>query len=198
MPDYLIQHGREEYWGMLDITNERHASYAHRHGMRFVSNRGEVLSQYPGYWDMIPLLLDYIRRSDTDYVFWLDADTVIRDDADLRDGLNGHNVGMTKHPGPPEHYNCGVLFLRACREVTMWLERVLDLAPGIYPWYQQDYMNNYIGMLEMHGMVKAMGNEWNSTVVLDHTQDCHIRAWHGTNGGVPTRMSLMRDYIATL
>lgn len=193
--DYLVQHGRKAYWQMLDLTNKRHAEYARRHGMSFISHRGPIVNQWTGHWDMIPLLLYFIRRPNTGYVFWLDADTVICKDADMRDVLNGHKVGMSRHPGPPEHYNCGVLFLQACKEVETWLGRVLDLGPGIYPWYQQNLMNEHIGMV---GKVKTLPHEWNSTVVLRHPEDCIIRAWHGSYGGISRRLSLMRDFIATL
>ena len=146
---------------------------------------------------MIPALLFLIRKPDTDYVFWLDADTLIVDDVDMRTALNGHSVGMTRHPGPPAHYNCGVLFLRANKYVAMWLERVQALAPGIYPWYQQDIMNEYIDMLEMHGLLTTLGHEWNSTAILGHPEQCHIRAWHG-GGDLDKRMKLMRERIARL
>ena len=196
--DYLIQHGRKAYWQMLDITEQRHREYAKRHKMAYVNHREAILQQWPGYWDMIPLLLYLVRRPDTDYVFWLDADTLIVGDVDMRTALNGCMVGMTKHPGPPEHYNCGVLFSRACKEVATWLERVIDLGPGVYPWYQQNYLNEYIGFMEHRGMVKVLGNEWNSTESLGHSEDCYIRAWHGTAGGIQPRMALMKERIATL
>ena len=186
--DYLIQQARSDYEPMLALTRQRHADYAKRHNLAYIAHAGAMLSDWTGHWDMIPLLLYVLRRPDTGIVLWVDADALIVGDGDPRSILSGHNVGMSRHPGPPEHYNCGVMIVRACREVVEWLETVLAEGPGKYPWYQQDLMNAHIGMV---GAVKILPHEWNSTVILRHPERCIIRAWHGYPGGVSERVRQM-------
>ena len=193
--DYLLQTARGEYQPMLHLTRRIHAEYAQRHNMAYIAHTGAMLPEWTGHWDMIPLLLYLVRRPETGLVLWLDADTLIIGDSDPREELGDCTIGMTRHIGPPEHYNCGVLIVRACREVNAWLETVLVLGPGKYPWYQQDIMNAHIGMIDK---VATLPHEWNSTVILGHPEQCIIRAWHGYPGGVPGRIEQMELAIAKL
>ena len=194
MPDYLLQQGRRGYWPHLDLTERIHSAYAERHGLQYISHRGAVLPEFVGYWDSVPLMLDLVTREDTGFVAWLDADTLICDDADPREALGDYLVGMARHAGPPEHYNCGVLFVRACPQTRGWLQWVLDEAPGSFPWYQQTVMNRLLTDPQWDGRVLTLPNEWNSTVGQGHSPGCHIRAWHGT-GTVPERVAMMRAEI---
>lgn len=195
MTDYLLQQGREDYWACLDLVRDRHQAYADAHGLEYVVHRGAMLPDWTGHWDAILLMLDLVRRDDTGLILWLDADTLIVGDADPRLELAGYDVGMARHPGPPEHYNCGVLMLRAGHDTARWLERVLNSGPGVYPWYQQDFMNAYLAEPEWKGRVVTLPTEWNSTVILGHPERCVIRAWHGYPGGTWARYEAMRKAV---
>jgi len=192
MTDYLLQQGREDYWPCLDLVAPLHQDFADRHRMQYVVHREPMLPDYPGHWDSVPLLLDLVQREDTGMVLWLDADTLIVGDGDPRDVLRGYDIAMARHPGPPEHYNCGVLMLQAGEDIAAWLQAVLDRAPGTYPWYQQTIMNDLLTAPEWEGRVKTLPHEWNSTVVLRHPERCIIRAWHGYPGGPWARYEAMR------
>jgi len=196
MTDYLLQQGREDYWPHLNLVAPLHRAYAKRHGMKYVSYRGVVIPEWRwGGWDHIPLILALVGREDAGWVFWLDADTLIVGDADPRDVMDGYLVGMARHPGPPEHYNTGVKFLKACKEVGDLLQRVLDSGPGVHPWYEQNFMNQYLAEPQWAGKIKTLPNEWNSTVVLGHPEQCIIRAWHGFSQRPAARLVAMQREI---
>jgi len=196
--DYLLQSACEAYIPMLDLTAERHAAFAKRHGMEFISNRCAVLPDWNGNWDSVPLTLDLVKRDDTGLVMYLDADTLIVGDGDPRDALGDYLIGMTRHPGPPEHYNCGMMLVKACEQVAVLFERMLDNGPGEYPWWEQTILNKLLTEPQWTGKVKTLPHEWNSTVVLKHPERCIVRAWHGYPGGAAGRVKQMELAIAKL
>lgn len=196
MTDYLLQQGRSIYWDCLDLTEQIHRNFARRYGLTFISHRGAVLPDWYGTWDSVPLMLDLVQREDTGLVLWLDADTLIVGDADPREILGECLIGMSRHPGPPEHYNCGVLFLKACGQVSSLLQRILNNGPGEPTWYQQAIINELLTEPQWSGKIKTLPHEWNSTVVLRHPEQCIIRAWHGSKGGREGRSELIAEEIA--
>ena len=196
--DYLLQSARGDYVPMLDLTAERHAAFAERHSLELIVHRGAVLPDWNGTWDSVPLMLELVRRPDTGLVMYLDADTLIVGDGDPREALGECVIGMTRHPGPPEHYNCGMMLVRAGAQVATVLQRMLDNGPGEYPWWEQTILNKLLTEPEWTGQVKTLPHEWNSTVVLTHPERCIVRAWHGYPGGVGARLAQMELAIAKL
>ena len=196
--DYLLQTARGEYTQMLDISRQRHADYARRHGMEYVTFEGAVLPDWWGGWDSVPLILDLVRRDDTGIVFYLDADTLIVGDGNPREALGTYLIGMTRHPGPPEHYNSGMMLVRACAQTAALIQRVLDAGPGKRPWWEQTIFNQLLTEREWMGRVATLPHEWNSTAVLGHPERCIVRAWHGYPGGVQGRVKQMEIAIAKL
>jgi len=196
MIDYLLQQARPSYWPHLDLVERAHRAYAGRHGFEYIVERSVAHFQTWGGWDKIPLLINLTGRPDTGVVLWLDADTLAVGYADPREALGDALVGMTRHPGrtTPTSVNCGVLLMRACPQVHAWLEEILARQPGVYPWYEQDIMNELLEAPEWAGKRVNLPHIWNSTVCLGHPQECEIRAWHG-GGSHPERLAAMRAEI---
>lgn len=195
MVDYLAQQGREDYWPHLDLVASIHEAFARHHGLTYIVER-HAEQRFPwGGWDKLAFLIDLLARPDTGWVFWVDADALIVGDTDPRIAMSKELIGMARHPGPPEHYNCGVMFLRGDLRVVRWMRRVLERGPGGLPYYEQDIMNELLAGPEWEGLVKTLPHEWNSTVKHRHPTDCYIRAWHGMQGGPPARLKLMEAEI---
>ena len=196
MTDYLLQSARSDYHPHLDLVAPVHRAYCKRHGFEYVVRTNAPHMGSWGGWDKLPLLIDLVCRPDAGMVIWLDADTLAVGDADPRDALGDALIGMTRHKGrtTPTTLNCGVMMLRACQPVFDWLVEVLSRQPGVYPWYEQDIMNELLERDEWAGKVVDLPHIWNSTVCLGHPQECEIRAWHG--GGPPAqRLEPMRAEI---
>jgi len=197
--DYLLQCVSCDYSSMLDLTEGIHGAFAQRHGLTYVAKRGRVMEECPSIFDAIPFTLSYLQKPDAGLVIWLDADTLIVKDSDPHDVLGNHLVGMSRHRGPPaEHYNAGVMFLKACEATIALFQRVVDNGPGVWPWYQEDFINKYLNEPQWAGKILTLPNEWNSTVVLGHPEQCIIRAWHGYPGGAAGRVKQMELAIAKL
>jgi len=183
--DYLLQHARDEYQCCLDVSAPIHQAYAQRHGLEYRRYDGATLLRYTGHWDAVYHMLNLMDEPGTRWVYWVDADALIVDDAELHEALpSWARLGMCRHPNPP-HFNCGVLFIRNTLATRIWLGDVLKGAPGHWPHYQQAIMNDLLEMRRWSGLCTRMDDVWNSTVVLDGPVDCHIRAWHA--GGPPER-----------
>jgi len=196
MTDYILQQARESYWPHLDLVAPIHSAYAERHGCEYVVERGAEVFHKWGGWDKLPRLIELTGRPDTGWVFWLDADTLAVGDADPRGVMGDALVGMSRHKGrtTPTTLNCGVLFVRACTQTHEWLTEVLARQPGVYPWYEQDIMNELLLEPEWAGLVRDLPHVWNSTGCLGHPQECEIRAWHG-GGAHSSRLRAMRAEI---
>ena len=188
--DVLLQQGRAEYKELLDLTEGIHRAYAHRYGMRYVRYDGPFVPDWTGHWDQIALMRALLGMPDVERVFWVDADAAIVGDEDLREGLGDGDLGMARHDGPPEHWNCGVLFVRNSPEVRGFFRAVIEGGPGEFPWYQQTLMNELIdGGYPV--FVHRLHDRWNSTVGFTDVPDPVIMAWHGTPGPV-NKLAAMR------
>jgi len=196
MTDYLLQVARPSYWPHIDLVERVHRAYAERHGLEYiVIHNSEPFTTWGG-WDKLPYLIELTGRADAGLVIWLDADTLAVGRADPREALGDALVGMARHPGrtTPTTLNCGVMLMRACLQTHAWLTEVLARQPGIYPWYEQDLMNELLDAPEWAGKVRDLPHIWNSTVCLGHPEECEIRAWHG-GGAHEERLRAMRTEI---
>lgn len=191
--DVILQQARDEYKLMLDLTEPFHRVYAERHGVEYKRVDGTIVHGWNGTWDAIAL---FVRMIDcgVDRIFWLDADTLIVGDEDLHSGLSGAPLTMARHPGPPGHWNCGVLFIDVSPRVSEFFEETLRRGPGGYPWWQQQIMNDLLALPEWDGMIGRLGDRWNSTVGHVEAPDPVVMAWHGTSGPV-NKYRAMREYV---
>lgn len=193
----LLQQARAEYAPLLDLTESTHRAYAERHGMAYHRVNG-ALTQWYGTWDQIPCILNALDEADE--VYWLDADTLIISDDDLRDAWpsdmqrRAGAVAMCRHPGPPPHWNCGVLLVRNAPEVRTFFRCVLYRSPGGPPWWQQQVMNDMLATPIWSWLLCPIDDRWNSTWGVNEVRDPVIVAWHNGQGpGV--KLAAMKKYM---
>jgi hypothetical protein len=212
----LIQQASWEYAPLLDLTARLHADYARRHGMTFLAVRGRVLDEgeYVAF-DKLALMRQAMDERFI-YVFWIDADAAIVGDEDLRGALGAFHetplretplretplretplrmeIGMARHPGPPEHYNVGVILARNTDRARAFLDEALARRPGPLPWHEQQVINDLAGEPRFAGCVRRLDDKWNSTVNANEVEDPVVMAWHGV-GGVMERGMWMRALL---
>jgi len=199
--DYLFQLGTKAFWPHLDLVAPLHSAYAKRHGVEYICYRGPFpTSPWPGglasdqAWKQYSIMLDLVHDENTGMIFYADADTLIVGDKDPRPVMDGYLVGMTWHPKNRSHighYNRGVFFIRACKQVGDLLERVMKNGPDKAPHYDQGLLNKYLAEPQWDGKLKTLPSEWNSIVKLADSEKCVIRAWHGM-GNVHKRFQAMQ------
>jgi len=191
MPDaILIQQASWEQALLLDITAKRHADYALRHQMTFECLRGRLLDgvAYPG-WDKLMVIRQALQAG-FEHVFWIDADAAVVGDEDLRDALTSGTLGMVQHPGPPVHFNCGVMMMKNTPGLELFLEKALSFCPGVPPWWEQQVMIDLIASEKWFDF-ERLDDRWNSTFTVNESPCPVVMGWHGA-GDVFKKAALMR------
>jgi hypothetical protein len=177
--DVLLQHARPEYQRLLDLSRARHKQYAEEHGFLYQAYQGAYWDGWSGHWDGWLFCLQMLKL-DVEWLCWVDADALIVGDADLREALApGKWLGLARHPGPPEHWNVGVMVIRNCPRVIGLFEAVVAAGPGEWPWYQQQILNELLEEGEWDDLVGRIEDRWNCTYGVTDVEDAQIRAWHG-------------------
>ena len=192
----LVQQARSsEYGALLDLTEAWHRAYAERQGMAYVRVDGAVAHRsWPAQWDQIQLLAN-LMDDGAGLVLWLDADTLVVDpEADLREGLGEGQLAMARHPGPPAHWNCGVLLARNTPQVRDFLVQTLALGPGEYPWYQQQVMNRLLARPEWGHLISRLDDRWNATFGVTEVARPAVVAWHDGQGAA-SKLARMEAYL---
>lgn len=191
----LLQQARPEYQALLDLTEPYHRAFAERHGLEYRRFNGAVLPDWPGFWDQMALIDQVLGEEDVAAVYWLDADALALGDVDPSEGLGRYKVGMVRHPGPPEHFNVGTLFLENCEAVRGLILEVLANGPGVWPWWQQQVLNDLLAKSKKRArLVGEMDVRWNSTFGIRESAAPVIVAWHGGQGPVK-KWKAMRRFL---
>jgi hypothetical protein len=176
----VVQQARDQRYGAhLDLTEAWHRAWAHRWGLGYLRVDGPVAPRcWAPHWDQPFLLAELLRTEGA--AIWLDADALVVDpEQDPRPELFRHWVGMARHPGPPEHWNCGVVFARNAPLVRRFFERVTDFGPGRPPWYQQEVMNVLLLKRPWDVIIGELDPRWNATRGVLEPPAPAVLAWHG-------------------
>jgi hypothetical protein len=190
----LLQQASPEQAILLDLTGKRHLAYAERHGIaywtvgkRMIDENGAI---YAG-WDKFVLIRQALGRG-YEHVFWIDADAAVVGDVDLREARTDGCLGMVEHPGPPVHFNCGVMLMRNTAQLREFLRAVWERRPGEHPWYEQTIMNEMI--TDGWPGFEQLDLRWNSTFGIAEAQGPVIVGWHG-GGSVGEKYGKMRAFL---
>jgi ADP-heptose:LPS heptosyltransferase len=187
----VIQQASGIYTRMLDLTGDRHSTYAAKHDLTFWSVRGDVQFDRPPVWNKV-LLIQMALRAGFEFVVWLDADTlIVRPEVDVRAALPyGPPIGMCRNPLPlgnqPWHYNAGVIFVRNTTESRAFFDAVWNGGPVAHPWQEQARMNELSH--KFTDTIQPVDGRWNSTKGVNPAPDPVILAWHGQGKKAIQRM----------
>lgn len=118
--------------------------------------------------------LDAIRKhlADHDYVFWVDADSMVIGDLDLRAFIENAPLNIAVDCNGVNH---GVAAWKNCPEAFC----ALDLMDKMYPiykdgkWFEQHALHDIIPILDHHVWEKAVMNAYPEDCVED-TQILHL------------------------
>ena len=161
--------------------------------MKYIRLDGSMIPQWPGYWDASFCILALLMQNDVSGIWWLDADTLIVGDDDMRRAVDAGHIAMSRPELPTEHWNCGVFFLRNCERARAFVRATIERGPGGPPWHQQRIMNDLLTTPEWGGLIQRLPDKWNSIVGYAEVDDPQIVAWHGT---LPNqKMAIMQEYM---
>ena len=89
---------------------------------------------------------------------------------------------MVRHPGPPVHFNCGVIFFRNRGRILGFIDEVMARLPGRRPWFEQQILNDLIAEERWVGIFERLDDRWNSTVNVNESPEPVVMGWHGVYG----------------
>jgi hypothetical protein len=126
----------------------------------------------PASWYKVPSILKHLPAHD--FVLWLDADSMIVGDANLRDLLQDKTINLARdHHGP----NNGIAAWKNCPEAFYALERMNreyeKWKEG--PWFEQHVLMEMEGELQIGYQPKHIFNAYEE----DANSETIIRHWPG-------------------
>lgn len=189
----LLQQASPEQAILLGLTAERHAAYVERYEMAFWTVKRRMIDNEAVYagWDKLVLIRQALGRG-YEHVFWIDADAAVVGDVNLREALTTGCLGMVEHPGPPVHFNCGIMLMRNTAELRAFVREVWERRPGEDPWYEQTIMNEMIA--DGWPGFERLDARWNSTFGIAEADEPVVAGWHG-GGSVGEKYQKMKTYL---
>lgn len=183
---------------MLQLTEAHHAAYCKKWDIDYQCVYDNPLPEsdpLKGSWGKIKLIKDALAE-DYDYVFWLDADTLIVDmDTDLRDAVNFYKIGACWQRIPQlHHWNVGALYIFYCDETQEFIDAWLASYPGTPQWLEQGAFNE---LAMTNKTVATISDRWNATIDVSEVPDAVVLGFHG-QGSTENRIELMRDTLNQL
>jgi len=184
----------------VNLTEIRHRAYARRFGFDYERFDGSYASlDWTRHWDGWTVC-GWLLEAGVRWLVWIDADAIIVRDEDLREAVGeglacDEGIGVVRHPGPPAHWNVGVMVIRNSERVRAFWREVIEWGPGEWPWYQQTICNTLWESPKWADLVRPMPDRYNSTWGVNWVEDAVIRAWHGQPGR-QKKLEGMQAYLA--
>jgi hypothetical protein len=185
------------YEEMIELTRARNEAYCKKHHFDYSVVVGPTDPKYSnireGGWDKIKCIIEALMTHNE--VVWLDSDAIIRDlDTDLRGGfVDGIGVCWHRYRGF-DHWNTGVMYIRASSDVMIFLRNWLDAYPGTMPWMEQGVFNT---MAMSSKIVQTISDRWNATLDCSMVPDAVVLGFHGF-GLAPQRYEAMKQALVQL
>ncbi|MFA5208295.1 MAG: putative nucleotide-diphospho-sugar transferase [Candidatus Paceibacterota bacterium] len=183
---------------MLRLTFQRHAAYAMSHKMDYQCYIGDYALDkgvLTGAWHKIKMIIDALERG-YEYVFWLDTDTAIVGDEDLRNAFTDKFIGCCEHKSDkfpkewqvPTHLNVGVVFVKNGKGVLDFMRKWWDSFPGDKRWMEQGSFNE---LVKESDLIFKLDDRFNATVNVNEVEKPVILGWHGIQPA-SKRFSMMK------
>ncbi len=176
--DILCLTGCDDRFGPLaDLSLRSLRHYCQRYDLRLTFQPLRP-SARPTSWSKIPLIQEAFRHG-TEFVWWVDADTVVTDPSrSIRDVIKpGKDLYLVKHDdGRRASPNGGIMLLRNSPWTVGFLQRVWDLEVYIdHIWWETAALTHLLSPESFaeagipddrqrinDAPVEWLGNEWNS------------------------------------
>lgn len=127
--------GWRNFDGLLALTWDNKRRYAAKHGYRLFDESDQLDKTRPASWSKIRAVQRLLREESCDWVFWLDADTVVMNsDKKVEDFLpTADSMDMLFSPDDGEGYNAGVWLARNSEWTRTFLQEWWDMKTFVKP-----------------------------------------------------------------
>lgn len=200
----IIQQASGDYRRLLELGLHRHLGYAQEYGFDYWPIFGEMrpTPNRHVYWEK-PYLIRRAIEAGYTYIVAADSDVLITGTEDLRDAFPESGFGAVWHhmdvwgcPRAYDHFNIGVLYVRADRHSEYFVEEWIDQGDSDHYWHDQHAFHQLCHSDHYAGIVTEISRRWHSTPAFPaaHEEQIQVRAWHGC-GSVEARQQAMEAYI---
>ncbi len=182
-----------------DIAASNHAAYARSHGYDHRVYRSGFDTARPPAWSKIRFILRSLRG--TDWVVWLDADTIITDPGRplTRFISTRHDLILARHQSPILHANTGVMFLRNRLWIRFLLHHVYAQTQVIHHgWWEQMGLLVLLDGYHLPRVGYTKAREFNSLYRSDTPTDVYQPGDFLVHfAGIGDRARLMAEFART-
>jgi len=127
----------EDYQELVESGIRNKRDYCKKQGYDFVYENRQLDLSRPIPWTKIPLILDTMEKTDAEWIFWSDADSVVMNPAfRLEEFIDEeYDIIGSSDPGPP--INTGQFFIRNCPWSRDFLKKVYSHTECIHHhWWE--------------------------------------------------------------
>ena len=127
--------GWRNFDGLLALTWGNKQKYATKHGYRLFDESDQLDKTRPASWSKIRAVQRLLKEESCDWVFWLDADTVVMNsDKKVEAFLPAHDtIDMLFSPDDGGGYNAGVWLVRNSEWGRNFLQEWWDMKSFVKP-----------------------------------------------------------------
>lgn len=125
-----------DFGNLLDMTWPNKQRYCAKHGYKLFNESAQLDNSRPPSWSKIRAARRLLTEEDCDWVYWMDADTVIMNSAKrIEDFLPAPETGidliLSEQKGPS--WNAGAWFVRRTEWSLRFLDRWWDMTDFVKP-----------------------------------------------------------------
>ncbi len=177
----------------LDFCVKQNQPYCERHSFDYwhsIENLNPDGNTDLGSWTKV-ILIQRGLEAGYKFVVWLDVDTLIWRDEDLRNACIPEHIGVCWHRIPQlDHWNIGAMYLGNSESVRQFVKDWLSAYPGDKDgWAEQGAFNR---MARKSEVVQTISDRWNATQDYSMVPDAVVLGFHGA-GNPKERLEKMRQ-----
>ena len=145
--------GWRNFDGLLKLTEPNKQAYADRHGYHWFDESAVLDVSRPPSWSKIKAAQRLLNEEHCDWVFWLDADTVIMDPSRPVESILSTQHDLLVAPDKGGGYNAGVWLIRNSDWSKHFLQTWWDMKsfvkpPGLAKSGDNDALKHYLAEME--------------------------------------------------
>lgn len=132
--------GWRNFDGLLALTWDNKSKYAQKHGYRLFDESDQLDKSRPASWSKIRAVQRLLAQEDCDWVFWLDADTVVmnshkrvEDFLPVNNDNDNNQIDILLSADDGGGYNAGVWLVRNSEFTRNFLQEWWDMKSFVKP-----------------------------------------------------------------
>lgn len=181
MKTIVLQFGSGKYRDLLEVSREAHLDACRKYGYAYRCEYSH--STKDPFWHKL-VMVNRAMREGYEFIAWIDSDCIWNGSRPLHEAMHEDGIGIVRFPKShwyPEHWCCGVYFVRATTDRNR-VQSMLDLWSRTrseqYPHCDQHAFNKLTDSGQL--VPVSVGTEWHN-----FSDSAIVRCWHGMHERMP-------------